>query len=214
MSSKENERGFGLVGILFLFLILGLLTFVGWRFYTRPHSSKSESTTVPSKELIATQDNKVSLSLPADWSAFNRKDNPDSCGFPGADTNILGSCILSVGVAPTVIKDVNNVRWSIKIYKTNADPKVWAELPLGLPSADFAEQSTQSINGYTSYYVKVSNDSYTDLNYLISHDGYLVYLYERESDKHYSPDGKLDKETDLSGYTPAFKEIVNSLTIK
>jgi len=80
-----------------------------------------------------------------------------------------------------------------------------------MSTSAFVAQSDAPINGYQAYFAKVSNSSYVDYNYFIEAKGYIAYIYERESSKHYTPQGAVDQSDDYSQYTPGFMQIVNSI---
>jgi hypothetical protein len=217
----KDERGIAmLVEIILIALVLGV---IGFAIYASMQAKKNSTakasptpavtpavtppaTPEPSAQTIKTTDGAVTVTLANDWKVTSRSDEPIQAQFAN------GTRILSAALAPSTY--AGESRWNVSVYKTGLAPKPWSEGPIGIPSESFTQQSESPINGYPTYYAKIANSSYVDLNYFISSKGYLVYFYERESDKHYTPQGVVDQSSDFSQYTAGFKQMVESIRIQ
>jgi hypothetical protein len=185
-----------------------------WPGYLKPKSATNTRasalaptpTPSPAATQVKTTDGAVSFALPAGWKISQRSD---------AETTVpygTGTRVLSLSVSPPGYTGED--RWTIAVFKSDAKPKAWSEGPIGLPSASFTKQSEVPINDYAAYYAKVATSSYVDHNYFISADGYIAYFYARESDKHYTPQGVVDRSSDYAKFTSAFQTMANSVHIE
>jgi hypothetical protein len=208
--NTRKQSGFAALELLLIIFVVVLIGGIAWYSYQArsnvANQQQAQPSQSPASSKINTADGAVQLTLAKDWKVTSRSD----VSMPVKYQN--GTQVLSADLAPTQYSGES--RWHVLVVKSDLKPKKWSEGPLGLPSAEFVQQSEASINGYEAYYAKIANKSYVDLNYVISSNGYVVYFQERESDKHYTPQGVIDESNDFAKFTPGFVEMVNSIQIK
>lgn len=167
----------------------------------------------------------VSFDIPEPWEITS-----DPLGFDkGCPTVTVVTppeainCIAAVGLIPGVRFsqfDGSLVQEGQEHFMVNigvrSDPRSLEEIieePTGLYTNDMTD-SRASINGYQAYYRRISNNSYTDIWYLIrsnSSDA-VVAIYARVLSRHYTPGGQsVDNEADFTRFEPAIKQIAHSV---
>ena len=183
-----------------------------------------------SGSFISTPDSKISLTLPATWHVVSSPSNPDAkqvistntvtqickggvCGVAGCiDVDDPTACIYEAALQPKIL-GANDSTWDMTVEKTNWTIPTAAQSILGnLNAQNTVEQSSNPINGYDAFYVKVkpptsSDEAYVDIHFFIEKDGYLVHFSNRE--QHTSG----SQTWDYSRYTPDFLAIVKSIAI-
>jgi hypothetical protein len=217
----EKQLGFGVVPALLILVGIVAAGLVGWRVYDANQQKQSNPSALPTNtsqidqvqgpktesrqpgdDKVSSLDGAVSFMLPSGWEAPNVVTGAGKCGYQGADPQVMGICDTSGNLRPKTY--TGEPRWHFQIFKTTTPPKVWAEIPLGLPSnPSFESVNENKVNGYPAYYVKARGGGYISAHYFIADKGYLVYLNARHG-----------ADIDDSQYMSDFETIIHSIKIQ
>jgi len=199
---RNNQKGFGIIGILLAVIVAGALAGASWYLVQHSDSKKQPTTKQTIKTKLYTDSAKLySLSYPETWTA---KVAGDCCeGEPKDYTKISRS----VTFFPSNKADVHGYGITVDADRTDALARLiekgWAD--------NKHTPKDQSIHGYDARYVMVNfngdAENYIDHNYLLTHNGASIFLSFREKYYHQYPAADWSAAGDLD----AFQDILNSI---
>lgn len=207
--SSINQRGFGVIGILLLIVMLMLVTGASWLVARQNSSKNKRPDTATTRQATATKSytdsaRLYSLTYPSAWSA-----NEDVGGGDGEPKDYTK---ISRGVTftPTDRVGIHGYGLNIQADATDILAKTiaqhWAD--------NKHTPEVRTINNYSAKYVKITfngdAENYVDHNYLLAHEGKSIFISFREKYYHQYPKEEWTASRDMS----AFNAIVNSVTFK
>ncbi len=231
---KKNQKGFSAVELVLFAVIVSLIGFVGWYVYSSQKKTSdtldnaaNNSTVVNTKK----NDSKVTSNVikgPQDIFSLDILDWNSGVAYqqeckqvPSYDESRMGECLGGNSFAPKDFKyEYPEIyQWGYGVFKSNLTPEQWSKDGVNIPDSAKVEQRTIKVNGYDAYYIKShSNESeqsssgktyenkQTGIHYVVSHNGYIVYL--EGSQEVTVANGNY---FDFSKNVPDFKKIVNSI---
>ena len=211
----RNHKGFTLVEALLVVLILAVLGFGGYYVWHSHHKTKAVAATNTST--TATKTVTKAANPYAGWQTYKSSDNVYSIKYPATwVTSNHCSDLVNIECLNLFPDQTSKTNFTNDVYvveeKTSLSPKSWYDQNIAPASSDTITSNSTSINNYTTYYVKDVNPSYTDDGYIISNNGYLVYLNFREHETNYGPGGTtVTSQIDHSQYLPTYNKIDNSI---
>ena len=162
---------------------------------------------------------KQQAGIPKPWEIYSDTYTADQvCEKYGRLTPISDiKCIKAVSLIPgEKLSDFGSnteyFRANVGLYRGKQSPKEVIEELTGLYS-DGMTDSDAKINGQPAYYRRVSNESYTDVNYVIKSNAAdeFVIVTARVASTHYTPGGAADDEKDFTRFEPGIKAIAQSV---
>lgn len=249
MARKLSTAGFSTTLIMAAVVVLAVVGLAGWQVYrTSKQSSKmADSGSTPAqqqmskpssnppssgKTVVATEDDKVSMSLPNSWHIVPDANNPGGnqiisvnknkqrcqggvCGVAGClHVQDASPCIYEAEFQPKALNAAKDPRWSLTVEESDWSIAQAAQsLPGDLNAQNEIERSSEEINGYDAFYVKTKSSGssvgdYVDIHYFVKKGRYLVHLSNREQHKNTSA-----SSWDNSKYSPEFADSVKSLKL-
>jgi hypothetical protein len=202
-------------------------------------TTPAKTTTTPNLTIgqaISTADKKVIVTIPDTWHVLAGssnangeqvisvdtdthicdKYNPGNCSAiaPCLDIEDTVSCTYVAEFQPKALNSQTDQVWGLTVEKSDMTIAQASEQLLGQLSADNTlDKSSNKINGYDAFYVKVKSigsDSYVDIHYFVTYKGYLIHFSNRviENNSSINPIHR-----DYSKYSSDFAKIVNSLKL-
>jgi prepilin-type N-terminal cleavage/methylation domain-containing protein len=235
---KANQKGFSVVEILIVIMVVGLIGGAGWYVWQSKNkdkntntsdSSQSTSNKVDKKQEAPTStsnlkttnlaSNKVSFSSPSSWEVASR----DSSRAMSATVTLesLGIATLTPPEKLPTIYGGGTEYFTVGVYvyknTKNSSAKKWFETDYeGGYAGSSDKTSEQSINGYDTYYIRQINNSYDEIHYVFAAQGKIVMINARVSMTGYASDGsgKVNAHADFTMYVPDIEAMAKSVSIK
>lgn len=211
---KEHKRAIILLTILLVLMIAAAIGVYFWQqmkiddlnkqinTLNQQKNSQPATTTEPAAEMLSIADDAIQLILPEGWQASRQPEVEEQGCLAAITADIRGDCVYRANLLPADFEGES--MWTVSAFKTDATMKAFVDEALGVADSRFTVNNN-SINEYETHYAKIVDDAYTDINYFVRHEGYIVFFSARESST--SSAG----ETDNSQYTPDFTEFVKSI---
>src|SRR5690348_10865777 len=79
---KANQKGFSVVEILIVIIVVALLGAVGWLVYDRQNNKTSATQTNQQGNESATSSKPKTITIPSDWQWFTSKDSSTKFAYP------------------------------------------------------------------------------------------------------------------------------------
>jgi hypothetical protein len=202
---KHNQKGFGLMGILLIIVVVGVLAGLGWYAVQRKSNSNEITNATyeqPAPTKTYTDSSKLySLKYPEGWSV---NEAADCCeGAPKDYTQTSRS----VTFVPPAKADIHGYGVQVQADGTDA----LATLIRQRWQDNKHTPESKTVHGYSTQYVRVEfngdAERYIDHDYLITHNNASVYLTYREKYYHQYPAADWSAAGDLV----AFKRMLNSI---
>jgi prepilin-type N-terminal cleavage/methylation domain-containing protein len=228
---KSNQKGFSVVEILIVIVVVGLLGAVGWQVYDRQKSeTDSKNTTTQTSQQEQKQESpkaetssyttlklaseKVQFEIPKTW-IVGKSNCIDS---PGATPVCAdGATITPPEKMPTIYgggTEYFTIYANVYENKDNKTAQRWFEdVYQGGSSSGNDKVSNEKINGYDTYYFRQIDTSYDEIRYICSANGKAVLVTARVSEKHFAPDGsgKVDDSSDFTKYIPEIEKMAKTI---
>jgi len=231
---KRNQKGFTAVGILIIVVVIGLIGVIGWLVYDRQKSPKSTVADTQKQGLSKTMTETAKEAV-SNYTML--KLASDSVTFETPKTWIVGksNCIDSPGAAPACTDGATltppekmptiygggteffTIYVNVYDNKDNKTAQKWFEDVYGGGLSGSSDKiSSESINGYNTYYFRQINKSYDEIRYVYSARGKAVLVIARVSEKGYASDGsgKVNAQSDFTKYVSEIEKMAKSITIK
>ena len=237
---RSSQKGFSVVEALLLLLATGIIAGTGWYVWNSSDEASKTLDTAASQKLatgikkttISTSDWQVyenkavglTYKYPRDW--VNKENSIRGCSPLGAITFKASNCPLDIDLSSQSYIDYQTKKYGnlagplVNLQVFSASSQRLDNLYSELKSSNASQAGFKSIpsttftnNNTRGFYINQVTDSYSDNYYVIelAEDTFL-YIVNRESDKHYSPDnGKQDDQNDYSQYTKTLEQIVKSI---
>jgi prepilin-type N-terminal cleavage/methylation domain-containing protein len=201
---KKNQKGFSVIEVLLVLVIIGLVVGIGWYTLNRNNHHRSATNSAqPTKAKTYTDSSKLyTLSYPENWIV---KEAADCCeGAPKDHTQVPRM----VTFIPPGKSDIHGYGVQIQADKTDALATL---IERGWATNKHTPEA-KNINGSDTAYVKVSfngdAENYVDHNYLIKHNEASVFVSFREKYYHQSSAADWTAAQDMQ----AFSAILDSIT--
>lgn len=229
---KNNQKGFAHLGLIFIILVvLGAIGFAGYRVMDTKKTVKNnvdntvsqskKNVNKPTQETVAynalkLSNEKVLFEIPKTWIV-----SKSNCiHTPGAAPICKdGVTLVPAEKMPTIYGGGTEYFTIYAHVYDNNDDKIaqrWFEdVYEGGSSSSSDKVSSESINGYSTYYFRQINNSYDEITYVYSASGKAVLLSARVSEKGYAPDGsgKVIASSDFTRYIPEIEKMAKSIKI-
>ncbi len=200
---SKDQRGFSVIEILLIVIVLGLVVGGGWYLMQHNDSKKPASNSTEQVRVKAYTDSAkiYTLNYPNTW---NIEEAGDCCdGEPKDYTKVSRSVTLK----PSAKADIHGYGVDIQADTTDSLAKTveqnWED--------NKHEPEIKTIGGYSAKYVKVvfsgDAENYIDHNYLIVHDGSSVFITFREKYYHQYPAEDWSAAKDMD----AFNRVLSSV---
>lgn len=148
---KSNQKGFGVVEILIIIVVVGLLGAVGWLVYDRQKSNTADSQTATqeSEQQEETPKQEAKLNVPEGWVKY--KDIPSSVSFYYPADWDKSKIHLHKTSVPETVKGTNHGPYSAKYVFKKAENKWYAVDSEGNQVAPYSEYTTVTTIPANSY---------------------------------------------------------------
>lgn len=219
-----NNKGFGFVGVLVVILVLAAVGGAGVYVWHRKHEKKTSTTNSSSDKgastgnpsmttMVSSADGKVRVTLSSMWEIISSRSDAqtiDTSTDPSCFTvDNPNPCSYGASFAPKSLSTTQ--LWALRVGKTTQTPQQVIESIIGQPqAANVVAQSSNSINGYTAYYVEYKTPN-TDIYYAIAHNGYVALFTNSQLDDQSSHDTRIN--TPSSPYLADFDSIAKSVKL-
>lgn len=214
-----KTKGFGLTGII---VAIGCLLLIGvmiWKVLetTRVKTPANTPPTASKIAPISLVGGRVTFNLPKAWSVQFADDTEKFVGSTATPAD--GTNRVTITPSSNALNSYNEPFIILaSVYQdTNGGESTrdWFEKTLtSSMAADTDKTSTEKINGYDTYVFEQINKNYQEYNYVLRHNGLLVYVKWRPSETHYNPDHEIDQRIDNTRYNSDILKMINSIAIK
>ena len=219
----KSQKGFGAAELVLVFVILGLVGFVGLIVWNNgrkenpsatqqnmPQTNQDKTDNTPQAKVLSLDAGKVSFKLQSDWTYEKGPDNCPGNAIPADGIKCIEGAIITPGDEAKYPADFGNgnerFRFSVGLLTNprSNDAQTWLEEDFSEGSeTDLTVSSHESINGLNTYYRRVNRPEYTDVYYTFTNDDKAVHLYART---YYSA-----WPGDFRKIEPKIKEMVSSI---
>jgi hypothetical protein len=211
-----DSKGFSVIELLLIIAALAIIGGVGY--FVAKHVDKKTpaqtATKISSTSTKASTSTKQPQSTPANF--YKSPDGVFSITYPagwltsyapaGQCGNVTGpnTCVGSIVFS---LNKTSLLAFTVTENKSNLSPEdLYPQLEAPIASSDITNNN--SVNGYSTFYDETgSPDSYVDVNYVISHNGYAVDFYMRKI----YVDANAGINDNFSQYTPTFTQMVGTI---
>lgn len=199
MNRNTNSRGFAhIILVVVVVVILGALGVAGWKAYQAKHAATANDSVQNSQAQSAAADPYK------DWQVYDSSKAGYSVKYPKGWSYEEGeptAAFAAVSFTPEV-KTSGVI--TVSSFRSDLEPKAFVEK--NSVNLSVIKSSTDSINGYDTYYYVSGDGTYVNRSYVIAHDGVITTISMTE---------KADAPpTDNSIYVNQFDLLAKSLNIK
>ncbi|MDB5185571.1 MAG: hypothetical protein JWL85_94 [Candidatus Saccharibacteria bacterium] len=86
---KANQKGFSVVEVLVVIVVVGLLGVVGWLVYDRQNNKPVAESVSQRKDQVTASNKQEEITIPSDWQWFTSKDKSTKFAYPKAWGNLV-----------------------------------------------------------------------------------------------------------------------------